>query len=214
MSKNTTAVAKHFYAGAYADYLRNGDLDEATRKVAHDIYMRRGTALGNPEMDWIEAEKVTMDWPHTITDASQAHLFDKALAKTREWLKDIETELCFTNPNEAYRALRAVLHAIRDRLPVKETAEFASQLPMMIVGVYYAGWIPSDKPAKMRRVSEFLDRVEAELPKSMDPVRVTQGIMRVIDRRVSQGEMDDVKRNLPGALQEFWAESHFEAANR
>lgn len=214
MSKNTTTVAKHFYAGAYADYLRDGNLEEATRKVAHDIYLRRGGAPGNAQTDWAEAERLTMDWPHTITDASQSHLFDKALAKTREWLKDIESELGFTNPNEAYRALRAVLHAIRDRLPVKETADFAAQLPMMIAGVYYSGWSPNDKPVRMRHVSEFIDRVEMELPKSMDPVRVTQGIIRVMERHVSRGEMDDVKRNLPGALQEFWAESRAEAGKR
>ncbi|OGR44422.1 MAG: hypothetical protein A2X28_09955 [Elusimicrobia bacterium GWA2_56_46] len=142
-----------------------------------------------------------------MTETSQVHLFDKSLAKTREWLKEIEAELGLTNPNEAYRVLRAVLHAVRERLPVKETAEFAAQLPIMITGVYYSGWIPNDKPARMRHASEFVDRVEAELPKNLDPVRMTQGIIRVLGRHISKGALEDVKRNLSAAIREFWMES-------
>ncbi|OGR68274.1 MAG: hypothetical protein A2081_06075 [Elusimicrobia bacterium GWC2_61_19] len=142
-----------------------------------------------------------------MTDASQAHLFDKALAKTRQWLKELELELGFNNPNDAYRALRAVLHAVRDRLPVKECSEFAAQLPMMIMGMYYTGWTPMNKPEKIRNMDEFMDRVAAELPSGMDPMRITQGVISVIERHVSAGEIKDVRRNFPEHLREIWEEA-------
>ncbi len=207
MKKNVKSEVKHFYAQAYADYLRSGNLDEATRQVAHQIYLNRGNTPGNPHDDWKAAERITNEWPRTITDASEAHVFDKTMAKTREWLKDIETELGFNTPNEAYRALRAVLHAIRDRLPVKESTDFASQLPLLMIGMYYSGWTPVDKPVKTRSLDEFMDRVQEQLPKGMDPMRVTAGIIRVLERHVSSGEIKDVRRNFPEKLRAIWEEA-------
>lgn len=209
MNKDTKAVmnARQFYAGAYADYIKNGNLEEATRQVAHEIYVNRGTAPGTQQEDWAEAEKITALWPHTITDASQAHLFDKALAKTRLWLKELELELGMSNPNEAWRALRAVLHAVRDRLPVQECAELASQLPVMIAGMYYTGWTPADKPLKTRNLDEFMDTVADKLPKGLDPLRVTRGVLRVLERHVSAGEISDVRRNFPEHLRGLWSEA-------
>ena len=206
MNKDTKATtnARHFYAEAYTNYLRSGNLEEATRQVAHEIYVNRGTSPGTQQGDWQEAERITAEWPHTITEASQAHLFDKALAKTRHWLKEIELELGFNNPNDAYRALRAVLHAVRDRLPVNECAEFSSQLPVMITGMYYNGWTPKNKPLKTKNLEEFMDTVAAQLPKGLDPLRVTLGIIRVLERHVSWGEIKDVRRNFPEHLRELW----------
>lgn len=207
MSKNIKSQVKHFYAQAYADYLRSGNLEDATRDVAQQIYFNRGNNPGTPQDDWKAAEKITSEWPRTITEASEAHVFDKTMAKTREWLKDIEGELGFDNPNDAYRALRAVLHAVRDRLPVKESTDFASQLPMLMMGMYYSGWTPVDKPVKMRTADEFLGRVQEQLPKGMDPMRITAGIIRVLERHVSTGEMKDVRRNFPERLRAIWEEA-------
>lgn len=207
MTKNTMSKVKHFYAQAYADYLRSGNLDEATREVAHQVYLNRGNAPGNPQEDWKAAERITGEWPRTITEASESHMFDKAMAKTREWVKEVEGELGFDNPNDAYRALRAVLHAVRDRLPIKESTDFASQLPLLMIGVYYSGWTPVDKPVKMRTIEEFMNRVQDQLPKGMDPMRVTAGIIRVLERHVSKGEMKDVRRNFPERLRQVWEEA-------
>lgn len=201
---STTIIARHFYAEAYANYLKSGNLEEATRQVAHELYLDRGSSPGTQQGDWQEAERITALWPHTVTEASQSHLYDKAMAKTRHWLKEIELELGFNNPNDAYRALRAVLHAVRDRLPVNECAEFASQLPVMITGMYYNGWTPKNKPLKTKNLDEFMDTVAAQLPKGLDPLRVTRGIIRVLERHVTAGEMTDVRRNFPEHLREIW----------
>ncbi len=202
-----TNVARHVYTEEYANYLRSGNLEEATRAVAHSIWRHRGERPGSAQSDWEEAERITAAWPETITEASQAHLFDKALAKTRVWLKDLEAELDYTNPNEAWRALRAVLHAMRDRLPVHECAEFASQMPTMIMGMYYSGWTPQNKPEKIRNVEDFLDKVASQLPAGADPLRVTNAVIRVLDRHLTKGEMDCVRRSFPERLRELWETS-------
>jgi len=66
--------------------------------------------------------------------------------------------------HDAYVALRATLHALRDRLPVEETAELAAQLPMLVRGVYYEGWDPTGKPVRERSLEGFLAGVAVELP--------------------------------------------------
>ncbi len=55
----------------------------------------------------------------------------------------------------AYRVLRAVLHALRDRLTVAETVDLGAQLPMLIRGLYYEGWTPNDKPLRERTREKF-----------------------------------------------------------
>lgn len=44
----------------------------------------------------------------------------------------------------AYHALRGVLFTLRDRLTVEEAAHFASQLPLLIRGIFYEGYRSAD----------------------------------------------------------------------
>jgi uncharacterized protein (DUF2267 family) len=52
--------------------------------------------------------------------------------------------------NQSYSALRAVLHALRDRLTVAETAHLSAQLPMLIRGIYFKGWDPTKVPVRSK----------------------------------------------------------------
>ena len=45
------------------------------------------------------------------------HVFDHALQTGNHWIQEIMAELCVDDPVEAQRALRTVLHVLRDRLP-------------------------------------------------------------------------------------------------
>jgi len=126
--------------------------------------------------------------------------------KTNSWLKELMLELHWHDRRKAYLAMRATLHALRDRLTVEEAAQLAAQLPMLIRGFYYEGWNPTGKPLKIRDKEEFLGLVEQELRGSerIDPERVARAVFKVLSDRVTEGEIEDVKHLLPAEIRELW----------
>ena len=62
------------------------------------------------------------------------------------WINDVAKEFDTDDREFAYRVLRAWLHTLRDRLTVEASAHFAAQLPDLIRGVFYAGWIRTPSP--------------------------------------------------------------------
>ena len=65
--------------------------------------------------------------------------FDSTLQTTNVWLHEIMDRMCWQDKHRAYHGLRAVLHALRDRLPVDQAAALGAQLPMLVRGFYYEG---------------------------------------------------------------------------
>lgn len=125
--------------------------------------------------------------------------FDRTVHKTNEWLREVMDELGWEDRRRALRALRTVLHALRDHLTPQEAAELGAQLPMLVRGFYYEGWSPAGKPLQEERKQDFLAQVHAELHTdfSAEPERVARAVLRVLARHVTAGELDDVRRILP-----------------
>jgi uncharacterized protein (DUF2267 family) len=118
-------------------------------------------------------------------------------------------ELHLADRHQAYLALRATLHALRDRLTVDEAAHLGAQLPMLIRGLYYEGWTPRGKPIKWHR-DEFLDHIRAHCAvcDDVDPEHVARAVFKVLAARVSAGEVKDVTHVLPKELQALWPPTH------
>ncbi|MGW2625085.1 DUF2267 domain-containing protein [Micromonospora taraxaci] len=129
--------------------------------------------------------------------------FESSLDKTNLILKDIEDAYGWPKDrrNQSYAALRTVLHLLRDRLPVDESVEFAQQLPVLVRGIYFDGWVPSDVPIKLNR-DDFLYEVRQGFPYDAEggPERVTQVVLDTLRRHVTQGEWQDVKDTMPKDL--------------
>ncbi|MET8354111.1 MULTISPECIES: DUF2267 domain-containing protein [unclassified Micromonospora] len=129
--------------------------------------------------------------------------FESSLDKTNLILKDIENAYGWPKDrrNQSYAALRTVLHLLRDRLPVNESVEFAQQLPILVRGIYFDGWNPSDVPIKLNR-DDFLYEVRQGFPYDVEggPERVTQVVLDTLRRHVTQGEWQDVKDTMPKDL--------------
>lgn len=133
-------------------------------------------------------------------------VFDTTVHKTNVWLKEIMEEINSENHHQAYLALRAVLQSLRDRLTVEEAAQLGAQLPMLIRGIYYEAWRPVDKPLKERSKEEFLSHINDYFRNEpvADAECIARGVFRVLAKRVSEGEIEDVKALMPKQLLDLW----------
>ena len=135
---------------------------------------------------------------------------DDSVHTTNVWLNGIMQELHTMDRQEAFQAMRATLHALRDRLPVDEAAHLAAQLPMVVRGVYYEGWRPAGKPDKCRDRQEFFGKMQQELTHEelrRDPERTFRAVARTLSQHVTGGEVDEVKQALPAEIRQLWPET-------
>ncbi|SDZ45645.1 Uncharacterized conserved protein, DUF2267 family [Micromonospora pattaloongensis] len=135
--------------------------------------------------------------------SSQVAVLDGTVEKTNRVLKDIEQAYGWPRErrNQSYLALRAVLHCLRDRLPVGEAVQLSAQLPLLIRGIYYDGWEPDKAPEKMGR-SEFLARVREDFRFEIDGgiERLVQTVLTALRPYITDGEWQDVKSSMPKEL--------------
>ena len=128
-------------------------------------------------------------------------VLDHTVQETNVWLKAVGEQLQLDR-HDAYIALRAVLHALRDRLPPEVAVHLGAQLPMLIRGFYYEGWHMAGKPTKDRHVEEFAEHVIQELPPQfpLDPLTVARGVFETLWERLDPGEFAKLMDHLPASL--------------
>lgn len=129
-------------------------------------------------------------------------LFEKTVEKANIWIKDTMVELGAEDPHQALHALRAGLHALRDRLTVDEAAQLSAQLPLLIRGLYFEDWRPAGKPLRIRHKAEFLALIrEKYAPRTDLPAEeIMAALFRVLQKHVSVGELTDIVMSLPSEL--------------
>ena len=123
---------------------------------------------------------------------------DHTIQETNIWLKAAEKQLGLRNRQQAYNALRAVLHVLRDRLTLAAGVNFGTQLPMLIRGIYYEGWHHAGTPTKDHHLEEFVDDIFRQLPPQfpVDPLSVARGIFEVLWEKLDPGEFDKLMGQL------------------
>jgi len=129
---------------------------------------------------------------------------DRTVHKTNEWLAELMKDVGTDDRKLAYSALRAVLHALRDRLPIPAIASLGAQLPLLVRGIYYEGWHPPAEgtTSHVRTVDDFLVRVEQEIANERaDSEELTRAVLRVLDRHVDPNELRKVMHLLPKPIQ-------------
>lgn len=136
--------------------------------------------------------------------ATGLEVFDTTLQKTNAWLNEIMQQLGSDDRHEAYLALRATLHALRDRMNADTAAQLGAQFPMLIRGLYYEGWNPARTPKKARRKLSFLLEIQRQLSVGAEPERMARAVFSVLEMHVSPGEIDDVRHVLNAEIRELW----------
>jgi uncharacterized protein (DUF2267 family) len=134
-------------------------------------------------------------------------VFDTTLQKTSVWLNGVMEEMGWEDRHRAYSVLRAILHALRDRLIVDEAVNLGAQLPMLIRGFYYEGWRPEGRPFKYRHKEEFFAQVAKTLPgmEQAELERAVRAVFKVLSSQVTGGEIAQVRDQLPAEVREFWS---------
>jgi uncharacterized protein (DUF2267 family) len=124
-------------------------------------------------------------------------------------MKSLTEELGLQDEHRAHGILRAVLHTLRDRLPIEQVAHLGAQLPTLIRGIYYEGWNPSGKSIRLRHKIDFLDEVWFQMskPEDLEVEIVTKITLRFLSDKISEGEMRNIAHVLPEDIRELLPES-------
>ncbi len=142
---------------------------------------------------------------------------DNAIQTTNIWLRDLDAILGWDDRVKTYAALRTVLHALRDELIVEEAVDLAAQIPLIIRGLYYEGWVPAKTPRRERDLDLFLARVADNYSQSdagrIDPRWLCESVFTLLNTYVSAGEIDDVKNMLFSHLQDLWPDDELADSN-
>lgn len=133
---------------------------------------------------------------------AEPEVIERSAEKTHRWIDEVAAELGDDDRRRAYRALKSVLHTLRDRMPVNETAQLASQLPEFLRGAFYEDWVPAHVPQRYRSREELLDRIarDAGLAGETEASYVLTSVMSVLRRHVSAGEIQDVVAVMPADI--------------
>jgi len=133
-------------------------------------------------------------------------VFDTTLQHSNAWLKAIEARLRPCDRSQAYAALRAVTHVLRDRLPMAGVLGLSAQLPILLRGVFLEGWRPTEAPTGIRHPLTFAEAVEAQLPKGFprEGLGAVRAVLQVLAERLDAGEIEKLLAYLPEPLRPLW----------
>jgi uncharacterized protein (DUF2267 family) len=118
-------------------------------------------------------------------------------------IHQIANELC-TDRNHAARVTRAVLHAVRDRLPPDEAIQFAQGLPMALKGIFIDRYDISKTPVHIRSRKKFIEFIydkagasaPADFPTAQSVADALQTVFFVLERHMDYGQVRKVKHLL------------------
>jgi uncharacterized protein (DUF2267 family) len=141
-----------------------------------------------------------------IMPMSKIDTIDHTVQLTNEWLNQLSERLDWDDPHKSYRLLRVALQALRDWLPMDEAVHLGAQMPILLRGLYYEGWHPAKTPVKERDLDAFLARVGSMFANDpdIDIAHAVAAVFWLLDTRVSEGEVEDVRNALPAKLRGLW----------
>lgn len=134
--------------------------------------------------------------------------FDRYAATGREIVHYLDRELGGQGPEHAGRVLRAVLHALRNRLTTAESIHLVAQLPMALKGIYVDGWKLGNPDHRIRTADDLAQEVIREGGRTAwrdfsdtdDAYRAMVVVIKMLSGYVSAGEWADIEANLPEDL--------------
>ena len=136
----------------------------------------------------------------------------RAYQDAERWLIDIAERL--QRPGElrdAYHALRAVLHPLRDNLIPDEAMDLANQLPVLVRGIYFEDYRLAGRPVTHRTRDAFLEAVarqlEIEGPVKIEVERCANAVFATLGKHLDSGQAEQVRNMLYKDVQALWSDT-------
>ena len=140
-------------------------------------------------------------------------MFEQYETDANKFVSEVSRELGNQGNHQAsIRIMTSVLHAIRDLLTVEGSLHLISQLPLLIKGIYVSGWHLGAKE-KIKDKDQFIERLLLQNARSgpndfgtdEKALNNLMAIIRVLQRHVSPGEINDIKAQFPMELKSLWS---------
>jgi uncharacterized protein (DUF2267 family) len=132
--------------------------------------------------------------------------FDTTIQTTNIWLDEIMRELGWHDRQRAWHALRAVLHTLRDHLSIEENAQLSAQLPLLVRGVYFEAWHPTQSLNKERSQAEFISHISESFALDLTgthPRLIVGAVLKVLEQHLSAGGAASLMHLLPERVREL-----------
>ncbi len=133
--------------------------------------------------------------------------FEKYASKGNEFVNSIAEDLNVPKEKSG-RIIRAVFHALRNRISHEESFQLLAQLPMALKGAYVDGWKFNKDFSRITHVIDFLDEIRKEdgelagydFGNDAKAKHAVVTVFKALGRFVSEGEMEDIIAALPKEL--------------
>jgi uncharacterized protein (DUF2267 family) len=139
-------------------------------------------------------------------------MFEQYESDATKFVSEVSQELDNQGNHQAsVRILTSVLHSIRDILTVEGSLHLISQLPLLIKGIYVSGWHLGAKE-KIKDKDQLIERLllqntrtgPGDFGTDEKAIHNVMAIIRVLQRHISPGEIDDIKAQFPLELKDLW----------
>ncbi|MCV3271492.1 DUF2267 domain-containing protein [Roseobacter sinensis] len=133
-------------------------------------------------------------------------VIDHSIQTTYEWINELGGRLGWSSDRSTLRLLRTTLRHLRDHLLVDELAQFSAQLPLLIRGMLFEGWVPKATPIKERSAEDFVRHIEAQFGDTEEYRGVADitCVFKLLNAKISAGEVEDIRASLPSDIRALW----------
>lgn len=133
--------------------------------------------------------------------------FEKYASKGNEFVNEVAEDLKVPK-GKAGRIIRAVFHALRNRISHEESFQLLAQLPMALKGAYVDGWKFDKDFNRINHLSDFLDEIRYEdgelagfdFGNDAKAKLAVVAVFKALSYFVSEGEMYDILDVMPKDL--------------
>jgi uncharacterized protein (DUF2267 family) len=109
----------------------------------------------------------------------------------------------------AARLLKAVLHSVRDLMPLDASLHLMAQLPMFLKAIYVEGWGTHERK-RMKHAGDLREHMirkerlnEDELPDAVAAEHAVEAVFTALRLYLSPGEIEKIAAHLPKDLKKL-----------